>query len=112
MDKGFYRVELRRVGDPTDLFILFVPLDANGQLDPDGEGPPYLFKAVWDGGDWVGEFKERANQKNNVLVWSPIQEGECQTDMLKVPLQKDGSVWVYTREGRRNYRITGIHAVE
>jgi hypothetical protein len=111
MEKGFCRVDLGRVDDSArrnDSFILFVPLDADGQLDPDGEGPPYLFKAVWDGEDWVGEFKERGN----TLVWSPIQFGDCRTDLLKAPLRIGGLVSVSTNEGRRTYRVTGIHTMK
>jgi hypothetical protein len=114
MQKDFYRVELRP-DDPkkkSDLFLLSVPLDASGRLDPDGEGPPYRFEAVWDGEDYTGEFKERANQKQNVLVWSGVENGECSTDLLKAPLQIDRLISVAASiGGQRLYRVTRISKV-
>ena len=112
MEKGFYRVETRRVDDSSkrsDSFTFFVPLSSSGQLDPDGEGPPYRFEAVWDGEKFVGEFKERASQKQNVLVWAGIENGDCQTDLLTVPLSNEREVCVFDSSGvRRTYRVTGI----
>jgi len=114
MEQGFYRVDLR-INDPrkNDSIVLFVPLDADGGLDSEGEGPPFLFRALWDGENWAGEFKPTESGNQNRLVWlgGGIEGGECQTDLLTVPLRTGSLVSVVTSEGSRIYRVVGLRKV-
>ena len=112
MTKGFYRVELKCEGK-RDWLTLFLPLDGNGALDLDGEAPPYLFKALWDGEDWAGEFEPGDGGLHGQLVWlgGGTEAGSVYTDLLTAPLCSGGLVSVSANDERRMYRVTSLRQV-
>lgn len=87
MEPGFYRVQLKEKDGGSESTGI-VPLGQDGRFDPD-QPPPFLFKALWDSDEHLGEFLdeiERGGKKVIRLQWPAADEDESVTDFMTVPV--------------------------
>lgn len=90
MSSGFHRVHLRH-GD-GDHITVYVPLTAEGRLDPSGH-VPWLLKALWGGSDYLGELQLGVEGLNRI-VWD-CDDDDSLTDFGTVAVVKGALVTVH-----------------
>jgi hypothetical protein len=106
-EPGLYRVHLV---SGEDWITIFLPLDAEGLLDRERTGGPYLLKALWDSNEYYGEL--HARQGDHRIEWG-ADAPDSLTDLLMAPLRGIGTgVRVWESDDRhsevRTYRVRGV----
>lgn len=91
---AYFRVHLKSMGDEDSLTV-YLPLDADGNLDRRGHSP-WLVKTVWDGYMYYGELIISDDGAAR-LEWGG-DSPDSNTDLGTAPLRMNSIVTVFESE--------------
>lgn len=101
---GFHRVHMR--ASDEDNITVYVPLTANGTIDPGGH-QPWLLKARWEGTWYLGELCLGPGDLNR-FEWSGYDD-DSRTDFGTAVIKKEALITVYTTDANsRSYLFTVV----